>query len=124
MRCLMAVNDVVGVLKLAVAQKYDGRNLSVSVESDCQLEDESGRVTQAIMLSVVNLDQDPDSPVMQIVIPMESQYLVFDSESDKGGTLIYDSDGNPTAKPTDMVAMKIALRFMELIGNQYFFKGK
>jgi len=124
MKCLMALTGVVGIMKLAVAQNYDGRNLSVTVESDCQLGDDGGRWEPAIMLSVVNLDKGSDSCIMQIVIPMESQYLVFDSESDKGGTLIYDSDGNPTAEPTDRVAMKIILRFMELIGNQYFFKGK
>ena len=123
MKCLMEVGRAVGALKLVVAQNYDGRNLSVYVESDCQLEGEGGRVEPAIMLSVVNLDQGSDSYIMQIAIPMENRYLVFDSENDTGGTLFYDCNGNRTSKPTDVVAMKIALGFMKLIGNQYFFRA-
>ncbi len=124
---VMSLAEVVSVMQFA-ANKYRGsRNLQVFVENVYIDDGLPGDPYLNLVkkIGVEDMDGETSFPiVVAIVRVQEDTNLCFNGGDSNAGMLLLNKEGKPATAQEDVVAFRIANRFVNVIGRQYFWEKR
>ena len=122
----MSLSQVIGVMEQAVKENRGQRNLEISVcngEVNDGLPEEPRPGPVKFIMVDEFISGENVATIVEVVIRIKPDgELSFSGNDDNVGICFRDEKGNPTSNPKDVAALRIADKFENLIGRQYFFE--